>query len=181
MTSETFYTHVDSPLGKILAVWNDDGVVSILFDTALERAARERGWRAQPGTRNALTEQLRAYFAGELRVFDLRVAQKGTSFQHEVWKALAAIPFGETRSYADLAAAIGRPKAVRAVGAANGRNDVPIVIPCHRVIGSGGELRGYAGGLVIKDALLRFERDHVWATATHAAPGDRVARPPQLW
>jgi len=181
MTTETQFTVLEAPLGEVVAAWNDDGVVSIRLGPDPGHEARARGWRARPGARNALTEQLRAYFAGELRAFDLRVVQEGTAFQREVWDALTAIPYGETRSYTDIAAAVGRPTAVRAVGAANGRNDVPIVVPCHRVIGSAGELRGYAGGLDVKAALLRFEREGVWVPVTHAAPGDRVARPPQLW
>jgi len=181
MTNETRCTTLDTPLGTIVAAWNDDGVVSIRLDTGAVAYARKRGWRAVAGARVNVAEQLRAYFAGELRVFDLRVVQEGTDFQRCVWNALAGIPYGETRSYSDVARAIARPSAVRAVGAANGRNDVPIVIPCHRVIGSGGELRGYAGGLGVKAALLRFERDGVWAKVASASARDRVASPPQLW
>jgi len=105
-------------------------------------------------------EQLRAYFAGELREFDLALDMQGTAFQQEVWRELCSIPYGATRSYGFVAQAIGRPKAVRAVGAANGQNPVPIVVPCHRVIGAGGGLTGFGGGLPLKKFLLDLEAYH---------------------
>ena len=104
-----------------------------------------------------LARQLRAYFAGALKRFDLPLDPQGTSFQKRVWTQLQAIPFGETRSYRQVADAIGAGNAVRAVGAANGANPIPIVIPCHRVIGSGGKLVGYGGGLELKKRLLELE------------------------
>ncbi len=118
--------------------------------------------RVSPSDANPLlTEairQLRAYFRGELREFTLPLEMQGTSFQKQVWRELLKIPYGETRSYADLATSIGVPKAVRAVGAANGANPIAIVIPCHRVIGSSGKLVGYGGGLELKRELLKLER-----------------------
>ena len=102
--------------------------------------------------------QLRAYFAGELEAFDLPLAPQGTPFQLAVWKRLCEIPYGETISYGELARRIGNPNASRAVGLANGSNPIPIVIPCHRVIGSNGKLTGYGGGLPIKEKLLALER-----------------------
>ena len=113
-----------------------------------------------PGTHPIAAEaarQLRAYFAGELREFDLPLDMHGTDFQLRVWRELARIPYGETRSYSQIAAAIGSPQAVRAVGAANGANPIPIVVPCHRVIGAGGKLVGYGGGLPLKKRLLELE------------------------
>ncbi|MDF2630461.1 MAG: methylated-DNA--[protein]-cysteine S-methyltransferase [Symbiobacteriaceae bacterium] len=104
-----------------------------------------------------VAEQLAAYFDRTLQVFDLPLDLRGTPFQQEVWQALTAIPFGATCSYAHIALQIGRPKAVRAVGAANGANPVPIIVPCHRVIGSNGKLTGYAGGLGLKQRLLELE------------------------
>src|SRR5450432_2158819 len=101
--------------------------------------------------------QLRAYFAGQLRQFDLPLEMQGTAFQLRVWRELERIPYGETRSYSQIAAAIGAPRAVRAVGAANGANPIPIVVPCHRVIGAGGKLVGYGGGLPLKKRLLALE------------------------
>ena len=102
--------------------------------------------------------QLRAYFAGDLREFDLPLDIAGTAFQQRVWRALLRIPYGETRSYSEIARSIGAPSAVRAVGAANGANPIPIVVPCHRVIGAGGSLVGYGGGLPLKQRLLALER-----------------------
>jgi methylated-DNA-[protein]-cysteine S-methyltransferase len=103
--------------------------------------------------------QLREYFQGKRTAFDLKLHPKGTPFQKAVWKALAAIPYGETRSYGEIAKAVGNPAAVRAVGLANGRNPLPIVVPCHRVIGANGHLVGYGGGLPVKQALLDRERE----------------------
>jgi methylated-DNA-[protein]-cysteine S-methyltransferase len=105
----------------------------------------------------ALATQLQNYFAGDLRKFDLPLDFQGTDFQKRVWRELETIPYGETRSYAQIAARIGAPTAVRAVGAANGANPIPIVVPCHRVIGSGGRLTGYGGGLPLKKRLLELE------------------------
>lgn len=102
--------------------------------------------------------QLRAYFAGDLRQFDLPLDMVGTAFQQRVWRELLKIPYGETRSYSEVARTIGAPAAVRAVGSANGSNPIPIVVPCHRVIGSGGKLVGYGGGLPLKRRLLALER-----------------------
>ena len=114
-----------------------------------------------PGTSNPVLDeaaaQLRAYFAGELRVFHLPLDPRGTEFQLRVWRHLETIRYGEIRSYLQVATAIGAPKAVRAVGAANGTNPIPIVIPCHRVIGSNGKLVGYGGGLPLKKRLLALE------------------------
>jgi methylated-DNA-[protein]-cysteine S-methyltransferase len=133
---------------------NDSGLRSIEF----EPWRRLQGRR--PGTHPIAAEavrQLRAYFAGKLRRFDIPLDLQGTEFQLRVWRQLAAIPFGETRSYSQIAAAIGAPRAVRAVGAANGANPIPIVIPCHRVIGAAGTLVGYGGGLPLKKRLLELE------------------------
>jgi methylated-DNA-[protein]-cysteine S-methyltransferase len=135
---------LDSPLGKITLVAEGDRLIGICLEEkspVLERAAA----------------QLAEYFAGERDAFDLPLGAEGTSFQREVWGALQKIPFGETRSYEDIARQIGRPKAVRAVGAANGKNPLAVVVPCHRVIGKSGELTGYAGGLSRKRWLLKHE------------------------
>ena len=102
--------------------------------------------------------QLRAYFAGDLREFDLPLAPRGTEFQRQVWAAVSAVPYGETATYSEIAAAVGRPTARRAVGAANGRNPLPVIVPCHRIIGAAGALTGYGGGLDRKRSLLDLER-----------------------
>ena len=152
------YTHMDSPLGKILLARNSAGLRHIDFQEEEDPLLPGAGWfNAQEGFDEVLA-QLRAYFSGELRHFDLSLAPEGTPFQLQVWAALQTIPYGETISYAALANKVGRPRAARAVGAANGKNPLPIVIPCHRVIGSDGRLTGYAGGLHLKEALLSLEQ-----------------------
>jgi methylated-DNA-[protein]-cysteine S-methyltransferase len=149
------YQLLDTPVGRLRLLSSGSHLVAIEFanqhsdtendscraDEVLERTAR----------------QLQEYFAGRRKTFDLPLAPRGTAFQRAVWTALSAIPWGEVCSYADIARAIDRPKAVRAVGAANGRNPLPIVVPCHRVIGSNGSLTGFAGGLDRKRKLLELE------------------------
>lgn len=146
---------LDTPIGILRLVSNGSHLVKIEFED------RHQPGEAAENTCNGVLAstktQLRQYFAGQRQEFDLPLAPAGTPFQREVWQALAQIPWGELRSYADIARAIERPKAVRAVGAANGRNPLPIVIPCHRVVGSDGSLTGFAGGLDMKRALLELE------------------------
>lgn len=160
------HTHViDTPLGALFAVFDLDGRLTRLdflgqktprdAEAALQRAGQEPS--ETPAAGAALEEQLRAYFAGERRRFELLLAPRGTDFQQAVWRALMDIPFGQTRTYAEQARAMGRADAVRAVGRANGQNPIAIIIPCHRVIGADGSLTGYAGGLSIKRALLTHE------------------------
>lgn len=138
-------------------VASDLGIRAIELHAAAELPGRES--RSNPFLQRAV-QQLHAYFAGELRDFDLPLDLQGTEFQKRVWRELCHIPYGETRSYSVIAACIGAPKAVRAVGAANGSNPVPIVVPCHRVIGAGGSLVGYGGGLPLKRFLLDLEARH---------------------
>jgi len=138
-------------------VASEAGIRAIELNGAAELPGRES--ESNPWLRQA-AEQLRAYFAGELRDFDLTLDMQGTEFQKRVWHELLRIPYGETRSYSFVANTIGAPKAVRAVGAANGRNPIPIVVPCHRVIGAGGSLVGYGGGLPLKRFLLDLEARH---------------------
>ncbi len=148
---------ITAPLGdqKLTILLEGGQVTDLLFPGApLPLDARPAG---SPMAREAAA-QLEEYLAGRRRVFDLPLAPRGTPFQQEVWAALCRIPYGETRSYADIAAAIGRPKACRAVGMANNRNPIPIFIPCHRVIGKKGSLVGYAGGLFLKERLLLLEQ-----------------------
>lgn len=152
---------IPSPVGRLKLVATDDGLSAILWDNDRPNRVRLGIEREEPG-HPVLVEaerQLADYFAGRRKAFTLRLDVDGTPFQRDVWSALGTIPFGETRSYRDIAAQIGRPRAVRAVGAANGRNPVSIVTPCHRVIGSTGALTGFAGGLGTKAYLLAFERD----------------------
>ncbi|MBB4154954.1 methylated-DNA-[protein]-cysteine S-methyltransferase [Sphingomonas jinjuensis] len=148
-----------SPVGELTLVASDAGLVAVLWpgdDPARVPLAALHDDAAHPVLGEA-TRQLRGYFAGTRTRFDLPLDLRGTDFQRAVWTALCVIPFGETRSYADIARAIGRPSAVRAVGAANGRNPLSIVAPCHRVVGSNGALTGFAGGLAAKRWLLDHE------------------------
>jgi methylated-DNA-[protein]-cysteine S-methyltransferase len=152
------YTHVDTPIGTLLVAGDDTGLRLISFPTEANKRRIEPNWRRDQRAFSDVRGQLCAYFAGNLTEFDLPLAPDGTTFQLSVWDALRMIPYGTTTSYGELARRIGRPKASRAVGAANGRNPLPIVIPCHRVIGSDGKLTGFGGGLPIKSALLNLER-----------------------
>jgi methylated-DNA-[protein]-cysteine S-methyltransferase len=152
---------VDSPFGPLTIVGSAAGLRAILWPGDNPARVGLGGIPLHPGSADVLDEaahQLEAYFAGSRTSFDLTLDLHGTEFQLAVWQALAEIPYGETRTYAEQAARLGRPTAVRAVGAANGRNPLSIVLPCHRVIGSDGALRGFAGGLDAKAALLTFER-----------------------
>jgi methylated-DNA-[protein]-cysteine S-methyltransferase len=156
--STTFYTQLESPLGPLLLAADDVGLRQILFVNGRHAAQPESSWKEDRTPLSRTIQQLQAYFAGELENFDLKLAPEGTPFQLGVWRSLCDIPYGETISYGELADRIGNPKASRAVGLANGSNPIPIVIPCHRVIGSNGKLTGYGGGLPIKEKLLALER-----------------------
>ena len=149
---------VESPIGPLTLAMDDSGLRQINFAQNGRPAAIDcyRGHDAFIFSNTI--RQLRAYFSGELEAFDLPLAPQGTRFQQRVWAELCKIPYGETISYGELARRIGNPNASRAVGLANGSNPIPIVIPCHRVIGSNGKLTGYGGGLHIKEKLLAIER-----------------------
>ena len=146
------YSWVESPVGNLLVTRNEHGLTSISF-----RGTPHDEWTRNDDAFEDIREQLGAYFAKKLRIFTLPLAPRGTTFQLDVWRELRAIPYGETRSYAQIARAIGKPYAIRAVGAANGANPLPIVVPCHRVIGSNGSLTGFGGGLEAKRFLLDLE------------------------
>jgi methylated-DNA-[protein]-cysteine S-methyltransferase len=150
---------VDSPIGPLRLVANEDSLVAVMWeDENAHRVPRHVG--IEDSRRPVLVEtsrQLEEYFAGARKKFELKLHFDGTEFQREVWSALLTIPFGETRSYGQIASQIGRPSAVRAVGAANGQNPIPIIAPCHRVVGSTGKLVGFGGGLPRKVHLLTLE------------------------
>ena len=148
---------IDSPVGPLMLAAGDDGLRHIKFRENRHPADRSDWHGGDSPVLQAAETQLREYFAGERRAFDLPLAPRGTAFQLQVWHTLAQIPFGATWSYRQLAERIGRPTATRAVGAANGRNPLPIVLPCHRVIGNNGTLTGFGGGLPTKAALLKLE------------------------
>ena len=151
------YTWMESPVGPLILAASDAGLHHIIFAHS-KRAKPDPDWREDPKPLQETIRQLRAYFAGELETFELPLAPEGTVFQRAVWRQLCDIPFGETISYGELAKRVGNPKASRAVGAANGQNPIPVVIPCHRVIGSDGKLTGFGGGLPIKEKLLALEQ-----------------------
>jgi methylated-DNA-[protein]-cysteine S-methyltransferase len=149
---------IDSPVGP-LTIAGDGRVVSHLrMEDQTHPPSGRDTWVEDDTAFPEAVEQLREYFAGERTSFDLELAPVGTEFQRRVWKALEEIPYGETRSYGELAAAVGSPGAARAVGLANGRNPIGIIVPCHRVIGANGSLTGYGGGLERKHVLLELER-----------------------
>jgi methylated-DNA-[protein]-cysteine S-methyltransferase len=152
------YTEVPSPVGPLLLAADDSGLRHIEFVNGRYEVRPDSSWRNDAGPFREPVRQLQAYFAGELETFDLQLAPRGTTFQLAVWHRLREIPYGETISYGELARRLGNPNASRAVGLANGSNPIPIVIPCHRVIGSNGKLTGYGGGLPIKEKLLALER-----------------------
>ena len=149
------WSEIEAVSGVRLRVSAEGGSIC---EIDLQPRAEPQGQRndQNPVLRDAV-RQLGAYFAGELGRFELPLAARGTPFQQRVWKALSQIPYAQTRSYGEIAAALGTPKSVRAVGAANGRNPIPIVVPCHRVIGADGSLTGYGGGLPLKKLLLELE------------------------
>ncbi|MEQ8268730.1 MAG: methylated-DNA--[protein]-cysteine S-methyltransferase [Parvibaculum sp.] len=150
---------LDTPIGRLRLAATDDGLAAVLFPNQKDIAfpKREGSAKAQAHLAKAL-KALDLYFEGRKKDFTgLTLAPAGTPFQKSVWTALARIPFGETRSYADIAKAIGNPKGMRAVGLANGRNPIPVIVPCHRVIGADGSLTGFGGGLPTKKWLLEFE------------------------
>jgi len=156
-----FYTSYDSPVGKLLLAATDRGLAGVYFENH-RHFKGSAGWQLDDGHAVLLKvkQQLQEYFAGRRREFDLPLdMSSGTPFQQAVWQALLEIPFGTTASYGELARQIGKPSAVRAVGAANGRNPVSIIVPCHRVIAGSGALTGYAGGLPNKQILLALEAD----------------------
>jgi len=148
-----YYSHVNSPVGPLLAAVSDRGLAALEFG----RGQIPAGWVESDEKTAPYVRQLKEYFAGRRRQFDLPLDLRGTDFQKRCWRELLKIPYGETRSYADIARAIGNPAAVRAVGLANGQNPIAIIVPCHRVIGSDGSLTGYGGGLETKRKLLELE------------------------
>lgn len=155
-----YYCYLDTPVGELLLAGDEEALCLIGFPQGKMRHDPEADWIYNEAPFDAAISQLTEYFAGERHSFDLPLQLNGTEFQMDVLQELQKIPYGETTSYGDIAQRIGRPKAVRAVGAANGRNPIPIVVPCHRVIGSGGALTGFGGGLDTKEALLRLEAEH---------------------
>jgi len=159
----TMYTELPTPVGSLLLTANDTAITGIYFPTLDRKPKSRAGWVADDGKRPASAllararQQLSEYFAGSRTTFDLPLEPGGTAFQQSVWDALRTIPYGTTMSYGAIARRLGDARATRAVGAANGQNPIPIVVPCHRVVGARGELTGFGGGLDRKRWLLEHE------------------------
>ena len=160
----TIWTSIDSPIGALRVTASDDGLTGVYMEQHRHAPAGvDASWVRDDAAFAETRRQFAAYFDGRLHQFDLPLAPVGTVFQRTVWDALRTIPYGQVRSYGELAEQIGRPTASRAVGMANGRNPLSIIVPCHRVIGSTGALTGYGGGLERKRTLLKLEAAHVGA------------------
>lgn len=155
--AQVYCTTFESPVGPLLLVGDAKALRRVSFESSKRSATPQPDWKQNRAAFAEVIRQLQAYFRGELKEFSLPLAMEGTDFQLRVWNELRAIPYGETISYAQLAGRIGNPKAVRAVGLANGSNPIPIIVPCHRVIGSDGSLTGFGGGLSTKKKLLELE------------------------
>ena len=155
-----YYSYLDTPIGPLLLAGTDAELKIVGFSTGTKARQQEPAWERNDAPFADAKRQLNEYFEGTRQAFDLPLAPLATPFQGQVLDALQAIPYGETRSYKDIAVAVGNPKAVRAVGTANGNNPIPIIIPCHRVIGSDGSLTGFGGGLETKRFLLALESNH---------------------
>jgi methylated-DNA-[protein]-cysteine S-methyltransferase len=155
---QIYYTYMESPVGNLLLAGSVGGLEWICFKKSKGAVEPQPHWQPSKLHFTEAIRQLDAYFNGALKTFDLPLAPEGTPFQKTVWRELLKVPYATTVSYAEIARRIGKPTAVRAVGAANGCNPLPIVVPCHRVIGSDGRLTGYGGGLAVKQFLLALER-----------------------
>jgi methylated-DNA-[protein]-cysteine S-methyltransferase len=159
-SAPTRYSVIDSPIGPLTLAGDGDTLTHLRMEVQTHPPLGQDTWIADEGGFEKVVEQIDAYFAGERTEFDIALRMEGTDFQRRVWTALLGIPYGETASYGEIAEEIGRPTASRAVGMANGRNPLAIIVPCHRVIGSSGALVGYGGGLDRKQTLLDLERAH---------------------
>jgi methylated-DNA-[protein]-cysteine S-methyltransferase len=155
-----YYQYMKSPVGKLLVAGDEKGLHLINFPRNGKPSLPESEWKVNPKPLQEVLRQIEAYFAGKLKAFSLDICLNVTPFQKKVLTALRRVPYGQTISYGELAKKIGNPKASRAVGQANARNPIPIVIPCHRVIGSNGKLTGFGGGIEVKQALLDLEKQY---------------------
>jgi len=153
----TRYRSIDSPVGLLTLAGQGDCLTNLVMKDTAHPPSDRSSWVEDAAAFPEIVAQLAAYFAGERTGFDVALCPVGTSFQRRVWDELSEIPYGETRSYGEIACRIGQPGAARAVGLANGRNPIAVIVPCHRVVGANGALTGYAGGLPAKRALLDLE------------------------
>jgi methylated-DNA-[protein]-cysteine S-methyltransferase len=158
------YTYIDSPLGRLQVTRDEGGVTGLDLPTARYPRQIRDDWERDDAAFDDVRAQLSEYFAGTRQQFDLPLNARGNAFQHAVWQVLTEIPYGETTSYGKVAAAVGHPDGARAVGVANGQNPIPIIVPCHRVVGADGSLIGYGGGLSTKRWLLDHEAHHAGLT-----------------
>jgi len=152
-----YYDIIPSPVGNLLLIATNGGLKQILFEDENQLEKIKTDWVKDPYKLRSVTDQLVAYFNKESTTFDVKLSPDGTAFQKQIWTQLLEIPYGETCSYLDIALSINKPSACRAIGMANSKNPIPIIIPCHRVIGKNGKLTGYAGGLKTKAKLLKIE------------------------
>jgi methylated-DNA-[protein]-cysteine S-methyltransferase len=158
------YTYIDSPIGALLVTRDEGGITGLDLPAARYPRRIQDDWERDDAAFDDVRGQLGEYFAGTRQQFELPLNAHGNAFQRAVWHALVEIPYGETTSYGKVAASIGHPDGARAVGAANGQNPIPIIVPCHRVIGADGSLTGYGGGLSAKRWLLDHEARHAGLT-----------------
>ncbi len=158
------YSYIESPLGDLLVTGDDGGLTGLCLPTGRYRQRVRDEWERDDGAFDDVRRELDEYFAGTLQDFTVPLSPRGSAFQKQVWQALSEIPYGETTSYGKVAASIGHPDGARAVGVANGQNPIPIIVPCHRVIGADGSLTGYGGGLDAKRWLLDHEARHAGLT-----------------
>ncbi len=152
------YCYYQSPIGRLLLIGEQGLLEEIHFPNSADHAVIEDNWHHDEECFADVLQQLEEYFAGDRRSFKVKMRLKGTDFQRRVWQELRQVPYGETASYGEIAERIDNPKACRAVGGANGKNPIPIIVPCHRIIGNDGSLTGFGGGLELKKKLLRIEK-----------------------
>ena len=180
MAARIYYSYVECPLGRIVVRGDGQCLTGLFLPQHKGWAGPDASWVHSDVPFAAVRDQLDEYFAGERGQFDVPLRLAGTPFQQRVWQELLHIPFGTTVTYRQLAQRIGRPRAVRAVGSANGRNPVSIIVPCHRVVGAGGQLTGYAGGIETKRRLLELERGKTASKPTSVRTESMAARGAEL-
>lgn len=156
--AQVYFTHIESPIGSLLLTLEEDSLTNICMNQQKRKVELDPSWKNDHARFRAIEKQFEEYFRGARQSFDIPLSPMGTNFQLSVWNELQRIPYGTTISYGELARRISNPKAVRAVGLANGQNRLPIVIPCHRVIGANGSLTGFGGGIENKSILLNLEQ-----------------------
>jgi len=171
---KTYHTRIDSPIGPLFLTLEQDQLTNVCLHQQKRTVEVKPEWICSERPFRAIAKQFREYFRGKRRAFEISLRLEGTDFQKSAWNELLKIPYGATISYGELAKRIGNPKAVRAVGLANGRNPIPIIVPCHRVIGANGQLTGFGGGIENKALLLKIEQGHyssgakTWSSGTVA-------------